>query len=233
MHEWLRSLTEGGGPSATPAAPEILMAIVFSFLLTTIIAKVYQATYRGTLYSQDYVHSLIIFGTVVTAVMMVVQGDLATAFGIFAAFSIIRFRRALPQTRDIAFIFFAMVVGMGVGAREYALAAATTLVVALVVIVISKYDWFAPSRPSHLLRVRVTDDLDIEPALKRCLAASTEQADLLSIESTQAGLLTELRYSLRLKPDVEPGQFLNAIREINGNNRVVLSSIGNETRFDE
>ena len=94
-----------------PVAPlqEIIFALALSFFLNLLIAAVYKATYRGSEFSQDYVHSLLILGTVVSVIVMVVRFDpnpamaQATAFGIFAAFSIIRFRTTVTQSRDIGF----------------------------------------------------------------------------------------------------------------------------------
>src|SRR5688500_3674771 len=81
-----------------PPLQEIIFAIGLSFGLNLIIANVYKSTFKGSEFSQDYVQTLLILGTVVSVVVMVVRFDpnpmvaQATAFGIFAAFSIIRFR---------------------------------------------------------------------------------------------------------------------------------------------
>src|SRR4051812_37201758 len=96
-----------------PPLQEILIALSLSFALQCLISAVYKRTYRGSDYSQDYVHTLIILGTVVTVVIQAIRGNSATAFGMFAAFSIIRFRRSVRQSRDIGFIFLAMAAGLG------------------------------------------------------------------------------------------------------------------------
>src|SRR5678815_4894174 len=115
-----------------PGLTEVIFALGLSFLLNLLIATVYRRTYTGGDFSQDYVHTLLILGTVVSVVVMVVRGDgekaQATAFGIFAAFSIIRFRTNVGQSRDIGFIFLAMAAGLGVGARAYWMATATTVI---------------------------------------------------------------------------------------------------------
>src|SRR5580704_11712774 len=103
-----------------PSLPEIVFAIILSFALNLLVAAVYQRTYRGGEFSQDYVHTLLILGTCIAVVVMVVRIDKdhrnATAFGIFAAFSVIRFRTLLQTPRDIGFLFVSMAAGMGVGA---------------------------------------------------------------------------------------------------------------------
>jgi hypothetical protein len=213
-----------------PAAqlPEIIFAIFLSFVLNLLIATVYRRTYKGGDFSQDYVHSLLILGTVVSIIVMVVRLDKehsqATAFGIFAAFSIIRFRTTLNQSRDIGFIFLAMAAGLGVGARAYVLAAATTVIICAIIYVFSRKDAFAPVRASHRLRIRVTNDIDHDTAFKECFAKYLADYELISVESIQAGMMTEVRYLIHLKDGAKPGEFVAAIQQLNGNNRVMLTS---------
>ena len=207
-----------------PGLPEILLAVGLSFGLMCLIATVYKRTYRGSDYSQDYVHTLIILGTVVTVVIQAVHGDRATAFGMFAAFSIIRFRHAVRQSRDISFIFLAMATGLGVGARQYLLAAATTVVLCAVIWLFSKADAFAPLRLSHFLRIRVTNDLNYDTAFAECFEQYLTHWDLISVESIQAGMMTELKLNISLKDELKPGEFVGQIQHLNGNNRVLLTS---------
>jgi uncharacterized membrane protein YhiD involved in acid resistance len=208
----------------TPPLQEIIVALALSFILNCLIAAVYKRTYRGNDYSQDYVHTLIILGTVVSVVIMVVRGDSATAFGMFAAFSIIRFRRTVRQARDIGFIFLAMAAGLGVGARQYQLATATTIIICAVIYVFSKADIFAPMRLSHYLRIRVTNDVDYDVAFKQCFEEHLHHFELISVESIQAGMMTELRLDVSLKDQTKPGRFVAALQQLNGNNRVLLTS---------
>ncbi len=208
----------------TPPLPEIIFALALSFMLMCLISFIYKATYRGADYSQDYVHTLIILGTVVSVVIMVVRGDSATAFGMFAAFSIIRFRRSVRQSRDIGFIFLAMAAGLGVGAREYQLAVVTTLIVCGAIYVFSKADIFAPKRLSHFLRIRVTNDVDYDSAFNACFEQYLTHHELISVESIQAGMMTELRYNVSLKDQNQPGGFVGALQQLNGNNRILLTT---------
>ncbi|HEX8295381.1 MAG TPA: DUF4956 domain-containing protein [Chthoniobacteraceae bacterium] len=208
----------------TPPLQEIILALALSFTLQCLISAVYKRTYRGADYSQDYVHTLIILGTVVTVVIQAVRGDAATAFGMFAAFSIIRFRRTVRQSRDIGFIFLAMATGLGVGARQYALAAITTIVICAVIYVFSNGNWFASIRRPHFLRIRVTNDVDYDVAFKSCFEQFLSHWELTSVETIQAGMMTELRLDVSLKEESKPGAFVAAVQQLNGNNRVMLTT---------
>ena len=212
-----------------PATKEILFAILFSFALNSLIAAVYKRTYRGARYSQDYVHTLLILGTCVTLVILVVMGNMATAFGMFAAFSIIRFRRSVGQSRDIGFIFLAMGTGLAVGARQYALAAITVPLVCAIVFALSRADLFSSLKGSHQLRVRVGTDVDYDQAFVAAFAQHLSHHALKSVETVQAGLTTELRYEVTLKDGASVGEFVRALQAANGNNRVLLTCVGEQS----
>ncbi len=211
-----------------PPLQEIIFAVALSFVLNLIVAAVYQRTYRGGEFSQDYVHTLLILGTCIAVVVMVVRIDKehtrATAFGIFAAFSVIRFRTLLQSPRDIAFLFVAMSAGMGVGARAYGLVTATTLLICAVIYLFSKFDLFAPRRASHYLRVRVTNDVDYDVAFQESFERHLHDFDILSVESIQAGMMTELLYLVHLRESAKPREFVAELQQLNGNNRVLLTT---------
>jgi uncharacterized membrane protein YhiD involved in acid resistance len=213
---------------ASPSLQEIIFALILSFLLNLLIATVYRRTYKGGSFSQDYVHTLLILGTVVSVVVMVVRVDKdhaqATAFGIFAAFSIIRFRTDVGQSRDIGFIFLAMAAGLGVGARAYGLATATVIIICAIIWIVSSADAFSPTRASHRLRIRVTNEVDHDVAFKECFSRYLHDNELVSVESIQAGMMTELRYLVHLKDSTKTGEFVAALQQLNGNNRVLLTS---------
>lgn len=206
---------------------EVLLALGLSFLLNCLIAAVYQRTYRGTKYSQDYVHTLVLLGTVVTLVILVVQGSQSTAFGMFAAFSIIRFRSTVGQARDIGFIFLAMASGLAVGARAYGVALVMTPVLCALVWFLSWKDAFAPQRLSHILRIRVTHDIDYDTAFGPAFAEYLSFHHLDAVETVQAGMMSEIKYSVTLKNPATLSAFMQRIQMLNGNNRVLMTSTGN------
>jgi hypothetical protein len=224
---WLREAGSADG-AISPPWFEIIGAVIQSFVLALIIGATYRRTYRGQSFSQDYIHTLIILSMGVTIVMMVVQGNPATAFGMFAAFSIIRFRRTVSQARDIAFVFLAMASGMAIGARHYTIGWATVILICAIIYVFSKADLFAPSRVSHLLRLRVNNDINYDTAFESCFQQHLLRRELQSVESVQAGLMTELRYNVTLKDSSKPSAFVSELQLLNGNNRILLTSASPE-----
>lgn len=201
-------------PSAVSYA-EYLVALALGFVLSMLIAFVYQRTYRGRRYQQDFVHTLVIMGVVVAVVMMVVGDNMARAFGIFAAFSMIRFRRNLPEARDLGFLFFALVVGLTTGAREYVFAVMTTVLVCLTIVLISRFDLFAPPRSGFTLRIRVPMDLDHQAAFADVFDRMLEAFTLVATDTVSGERQLELRYELQLRQGISPGDL---VAELYGRN---------------
>jgi len=211
-----------GAPS--PAVLEILFAVLLSFGLSALVGRTYRSVCGPERYSQDYVHTLVILGTVVTLTIMVVSGNAAAAFGMFAAFSIIRFRRTVRQSRDIAFVFLAMGAGLAVGARQYVLAAVTVPAVCGLALLLSRADLFAAPPPPLRLRARLGPDQDPATVLAAAFAGHLARHELRSLENVQAGLQLEACYDVVLRDPQGAAAFLAAVREATGNNRVVLRS---------
>ena len=207
-----------------PTALEVVFAVTLSLTLNLMIGYVYKHTYRGTRYSQDFVQALVIVGTVTTILIMVVSGNVGIAFGMFAAFSMIRFRRNLGQARDLGFVLLAMSVGMVAGARLYSMAILAALMVCMAIIALTRLNAFAPRSASHQLRVRITHDIDFEKAFAPIFAEFAENVELRSVQTVQAGMMTEIRYGLILKQEERLQEMMEALQRVNGNNRVIINS---------
>ena len=218
----------------SPSVINIIVAVVASLLINLALAALYQNTYRGKKYSQDFVHTLVIIGTVVTVIILIVRGEGGgqIAFGMFAAFSIIRFRRNLTQARDLGFVFMSMATGLSVGAlplEKLWLVVVVMGVVCLSVYVMAKGDLFAPKRISHSLRVRVTNDIHYDEAFAPVFEQYAEDIELRSVESAQAGMMTELLYGVTLKETTRLADFMEHMQVASGNNRVLLTTIRGNT----
>lgn len=70
----------------------------------------------------------------------------------------------------------------------------------------------------------MTNDINYDVAFKDCFTTYLHDYDLVTVESIQAGMMTELRYNVHLKDQQKPGEFVGALQQLNGNNRVMLTS---------
>jgi uncharacterized membrane protein YhiD involved in acid resistance len=201
---------------------DIFLTLVTSFVLSVLIAYVYRATHKGVSYSQSFVQTLIILAMVVAVVMLIVGSNLARAFSLVGALSIVRFRNAVKETRDVGFVFFVMIIGMAAGTRFYVLAAVAAAVICLIVLIMTKFNWFALNNISQILKLQVANDASLEGMFDDLFLRFTSESDLISIDTVRSGTVTELVYHVVVKKDSQRQDFINALRERTGNQRVSL-----------
>lgn len=222
MDELLKELERSGDLSSNITFFDIAMALALSFVLSLIIAWVYRYTHRGVSYSQQYVQTLVIMGTVVSLIMLIIGSNIARAFALVGALSIIRFRNAVKETRDVGFIFLAMAIGMAVGTRFFMLAALSTAVMSLFIIAMSRFDMFAKTINERILRIRFPIDRDFEEAFEDVFRKHLDEFRVISLETVRAGVLQEVVYSVVIKKATTPKALLEDIRAKNDNNKVTL-----------
>ncbi|GAB4517448.1 MAG: DUF4956 domain-containing protein [Anaerolineae bacterium] len=191
---------------------DVTLVLVLSFALSAFIGWIYQITHRGSSYTQSFVFTLVMNGMIVALVMLIVGSNLARAFSLVGALSIIRFRNAVKETRDVGFIFFTMAIGMAIGTRFYLLGIVGALVISLVVVLMTRLDWFAREMNTHIVRVHVPGDAPFETILDRIFARYTTRSELLGVETVHNGTLTELVYSISLKRSAQLQDLVSEIR---------------------
>lgn len=201
---------------------DVVLVLLLSFALSAFIGWIYQITHRGASYMQSFVFTLVLNGMVVALVMLIVGSSIARAFSLVGALSIIRFRNAVKETRDVGFIFFTMAIGMAVGTRFYLLAIIGAVVISLVIVLMVRFDWFAREMSSQILRIQVPEDVPFDTLFDRILLKYTHSSELISADSVHGGLLTELTYSIGLKHANQVQEFLSEIRKLSGSNKVTL-----------
>jgi uncharacterized membrane protein YhiD involved in acid resistance len=201
---------------------DVVLVITLSFLLSMVIARVYQVTYKGVSYTQSYVHTLIMMSMVVAVIMLIIGSNIARAFALVGALSIVRFRNAVKDSRDVGYIFFAMAVGMACGTRFYLLAVVSTLIISFILWGMSTLNLFAREMREQILKVRLPSDMRYESLFDRPFARFLARYELIGVETVQAGALTELVYDVELRKQSDAQAFMNELRKLNDNNKVAL-----------
>jgi hypothetical protein len=208
--------------SGTFSVGDIAIALSLSFLLSAMIAWVYRFTHRNVSYSQSYVQTLVILGMLIALIMLVVGSNIARAFALVGALSVVRFRNAIKETRDVGFIFLVMGVGMAAGTRFYTLAIVAAITISLIIVVMYRFNWFASNVQRQVVKVQVPPDGNYTSNIQDVLITLTSEFELISIESIRGGALTELMYTVRLKKGTEPSELISKLGERTGGQRVTV-----------
>ncbi len=202
---------------------ELLVSLALSFALCMMIAYVYRATHKGVSYSQSFVVTMIIVGVTVSVIMLIIGSNIARAFTLVGALSIIRFRNAVKETRDVGFIFLTMAVGMACGTRFYGTALIFTLVMSSMIYLMYALNFFERAAQYRILKVHVPENVDPDTAFNDLFYKHVQSHTLLSMESVRQGVFIELVYSVVLKKGASARELIDAVRVINGNAKVSLT----------
>ena len=116
----------------------VFLILVIAFIVAMIIYLTYKNTYTGVMYNPRFNVSLVMITMVTTIVMVVIGSNISVSLGMVGALSIIRFRTAVKDPRDTAFIFWAVVTGLACGTQNYTIVIAGSIVICLVLFIFKK-----------------------------------------------------------------------------------------------
>lgn len=171
-----------------------------AFACGLLMSWLYRHTYRGTAYSMTFDRSLVTL-TIITAIVIAVIGNnLARAFGLVGAMSIVRFRTAVKDAQDLVFIFFSLAVGLASGVGLHILAIGGTLFVGSVIFVMARMNYGALDQRELVVQLRYAGGPREEPAtvLGPVLARFCRDSSLLGARSADDDEMLDLTYYVRL-----------------------------------
>lgn len=196
------------------------IALTLAFGLGLFIFLVYKKTYQGVMYSSSFGTTLIALTMITTVVILAVTSNVVLSLGMVGALSIVRFRTAIKDPLDIAFLFWAIAVGIVLAAGMIPLAVVGSVVIGLVLIVfVNKKSYCNP----YIVVLSCVDGAAEKQAVD-FLQSQVEKCVVKS-KSVQKGQI-ELNFEIRLKNDRT--EFVNHLSDIAGVNSAVLVSYNGE-----
>jgi uncharacterized membrane protein YhiD involved in acid resistance len=189
---------------------EILKNLSIALICGIIIALVYRVTYKGPSYSTQFVNSLILLALITAVVIMVIGNNLATAFGLVGAMSIIRFRTAVRDVQDIVFIFFALGIGLAAGVGLGALAIIGTIFISVVIFLVIATDINAPKKRNYMLQVNHGEDC--QNSMNSTLQKFCRDFKLMSYQTNEVNAYVQAYYHIRLKKNIDHSALVSALK---------------------
>lgn len=221
MDELIKEMERFKDVTSAFTLTDVAIVLALSFVLSLVFGAVYRYTHRGTSYSQSFAQTLVMMAMVTSLIMLIVGSNIARAFSLVGALSVIRFRNAVKETRDVGFMFMCMAIGMACGTRFYMLATFATAVLSAVLVLMAKLDVFDKKVVERLLRVRFPASGDVEAQLDPVFRKYLEDSRLIAIERIP-GDMQEAVFTVALKGRVTPQDFLAAVHATSGNTKSVL-----------
>lgn len=199
---------------------DTVIALGLALVIGLFIYLTYKKTYKGVMYSASFGISLIALSMITTLVILAVTANIVLSLGMVGALSIVRFRTAIKEPMDIAFLFWAIAAGIVLGAGLIPLAVIGSAIIGIVIFVFSNLKTVG-SIPYILV---VNCAFQAEETVISTIKSSTNRYILKSKTVTRNGL--ELTYEVRVKD--KEAHAINKLIRINGVTNAVLVSYNGE-----
>lgn len=208
-----------------------LLVIFASIVLGFGISAAYLHTHKKEGYSSGFVITLIMLPTIISIIILLVGNNVARAFSLAGAFSIIRFRSSPGNPKDISYVFFTLAVGLACGMGYIGYAAIFTLILCAVMLIIHYVGFAAPKTKTMILKILVPEDLNFEELFDDILNKYTTDWNISQIKTKDFGALYELNYTVQVKPETNKKKFIDDLRCRNGNLNISLPASTQEDKI--
>ncbi|MBO5246430.1 MAG: DUF4956 domain-containing protein [Eubacterium sp.] len=199
---------------------DMTVALVLAFCIGVFIFFVYKKTYQGVMYSSSFGTTLIALTMITTIVILAVTSNVVLSLGMVGALSIVRFRAAIKEPLEIAFLFWSITVGIVLAAGMVPLAVIGSVIIGVILIVfVNKKNHYNP----YIVIITCTD-AETEKRAKELLTSHVQKC-VVKCKTVQKGLI-ELNLEIRMKNDHT--DFINELSDLPGVNSAVLVSYNGE-----
>ena len=222
MDELLQSLATRPDPWT---AGQIMLNTTLAFALGLFIAWVYRCTHRQLTVSFSFVNTLVLLSMLMALVMMVIGNNIARAFGLAGAMSIIRFRTVVKDTRDTAFVFYALAVGMAAGTGNLKIAIIGSLLVGLYIFFLHWSRHGAAGRSEFMVTFSMlpTDSSEDSKLYEPVFRKYCRNFQLVQVKSERMGEHIKLTFHVSLRDPDESELLVSELTTLEGLFRIAVS----------
>lgn len=203
---------------------KVAIILLVSTLLGAIVSLLYAFTHRKTVYDHAFNTTLLLLPLIVSIIIMLVSNNIARAFSLAGVFTLVRFRSAIADTRDIAYILSSVGIGlaMSLGMITYALMITAFIAVVLVILHILKLD---EQRKTHAkLKIIIPENLNYTHVFDDIFEKYAVSSQLSRVKTTDFGTMFELTYLVKLKLNIDQKSMIDELRVRNGNLSITLTT---------
>ena len=201
--------------SGSASFSSILLCMGVALVLGFVVALIYMLTTER--YTKNFAITLVILPLLVGIVLLSVNGNLGTSIAVLGTFGLIRFRSIPGTSKEISSIFFAMAIGVACAMGQIYYAILFTIVIAIVLVVLSKTSFGVPKPTSRHLKVMIPEDLDYTNIFEDIFKKYTKSHSLQQVKRVNLGSMYLLDYQLELSAPENEKKMIDELRMRNGN----------------
>jgi hypothetical protein len=216
-------LTTAFKPTGSVSISAILIRLAVALVLGGLVAWIYRRARPSVGTGSSFPGTLVLLCILISMVTQVIGDNVARAFSLVGALSIVRFRTVVRDTQDTAYVIFAVVVGMAVGAQDLWVAGIGIVTVSIAAFFLRTAGPTGGLPADWLLNVRLNVGVDPASLLARITETHIIRSDLVSAETARQGISLDVAYNLVLRPDASPAVIVQRLNQIEGVQTVSLA----------
>jgi hypothetical protein len=215
MPEFLRT-PFAAAPALDPR--DVLIRLVAAAILGAGVALVYRRTRHHTEVPPTFPVTLVLLSVLIAMVTQVIGDNIAMAFSLVGALSIVRFRTVVRDTEDTAFVIFAVVVGMAVGAQNLVVSIIGFVVASAVAFLIRPrtVDASGAGADSFIIHVRIGIGHNVEALVGSILDAHIAGRQLMSIKTARQGMVVDASFQGQLRSSANVEELVKTLNRLEG-----------------
>lgn len=201
---------------------EALICIGAALGMGLIISLIYIFSDRTRRISTNFAITLVILPAIVAVVIMLVGSNVARAFSMAGAFTLVRYRSVPGDSKDITSVFFVMAIGLATGLGYIKFAIVITALIGVVYLVLMLSGYAVMKVTEKTLKITIPENLNFQGAFDDLFEEFTTKRSLERVRTTNLGSLYELTYIIMMKKDADEKKFIDELRCRNGNLNIIL-----------
>lgn len=174
--------------SAEMTVKSAIITMATAVVLGVIIAFTYYKTQEEN-YQRSLAVTLVMLPIIMSVIILFIGSNIARAFSLAGTLSIIRFRSAPGDPKDIGFIFFDIAAGLACGVGLFGYGAIFVVILCIIMIVVEKFKFFEKKQVQKTLRITIPENLNFQGAFDEILEKYTKEYSLTKIKTTDLGSL--------------------------------------------
>lgn len=195
----------------------ILIIMLVALVLGVIISLSYMLAHRKTGHSQEFMITLVMLPAIISILIMLISNNVAYALSLGGAFTLIRFRTTLRETKDLSFLFFSVAVGLACGMGFLGYAAVFAIILCIVMIALEWLNYGAVKKNELTLKVSVPENINYQGVFDEVLNRYAKSWYMKRVKTIDFGALFEISFRLTIDGKIDQKALIDDIRTLNGN----------------
>ncbi len=194
----------------------ILLSFMLAFLLSSVVAAIYERTFQGLSWSRGLLQSMVL-GSLISCLLMIAIGDnIARGIGIVGSLAIIRFRTNLRDPKDLVFLFASLGVGVACGVQSYTAAIIGTLFFSAVAMILHRSSFATHKRNDGLIRFQIPSGDEHLDEVTDVLRRLSQHFVLVTLRDISQGEWMDCAYQIKLGGENDETRLIQALSKVKG-----------------